>query len=217
MFYKVYMHIFPNGKKYIGITTLDLERRWANGKNYEKQMVYNAIKKYGWGNIKHELLFENLTKEQAEKKEIELISLYKTSDRNFGYNIELGGNSYGKKSEETKQKISKKLKGRVFTEEAKKKMSASAKKKKLTQQHKNNIGKSLSKEKCHWFGTKRTKQEKERIMDYFAKRILCVETNKEYKTYLQIQKETGINRLGVSRCIQGTQNTAGGCHWKIIE
>lgn len=217
MSYTVYMHIFPNEKKYIGITALEVKKRWCNGKNYEKQMVYNAIQKYGWDNIKHKILFENLTKEEAEQKEIELINFYKSNDRRFGYNVENGGNTFGKKSEETKIKISQKLKGRVFTEEAKKKMSISAKKKILTEEHKRNIGRAVSGEKCKWFGVKKTEQEKEKLRDYFAKRILCVETKKEYKTYLQIQKELGINRLGIARCIAGKQMTAGGYHWEIID
>lgn len=64
-----------------------------------------AIKKYGWDNFQHEILFEGLTKEQAELKEIELIALYKSDQREYGYNIEHGGNSIGKHSEETKKKI----------------------------------------------------------------------------------------------------------------
>ena len=43
------------------------------------------------------------TKEEAEQKEIELISQYQSNNRNFGYNIENGGNSTGKISEEQKR------------------------------------------------------------------------------------------------------------------
>lgn len=38
--------------------------------------------------------------------EIFYISKYHTADKNFGYNIELGGNGRGKVSEETKRKMS---------------------------------------------------------------------------------------------------------------
>ena len=55
----VYMHITPNNKKYIGITSQIPNKRWRNGKGYKKCLFLNAIKKYGWGNIKHEILFDN--------------------------------------------------------------------------------------------------------------------------------------------------------------
>lgn len=65
----------------------------------------HAIDKYGWENIKHEILYEGLTKEQAEQKEIELIAKYKSNDLKHGYNIANGGNCAGTMSESTKQKI----------------------------------------------------------------------------------------------------------------
>lgn len=111
MNYKVYVHIFPNGKKYVGITRQKTKKRWQNGKGYQGQFVYNAILKYGWNNIKHEILYTNLTKEEAEQKEIDLIKLFKSNERQYGYNIQNGGNCIGTFSEKTKQKISKALKG----------------------------------------------------------------------------------------------------------
>jgi predicted GIY-YIG superfamily endonuclease len=79
--YKVYKHSCPNGKVYIGITSLSLNNRWRNGEGYKRsKLFYRAIKKYGWENIKHEILFEDLSKEQAEAKEIELIKLYNSTN-----------------------------------------------------------------------------------------------------------------------------------------
>lgn len=107
--YIVYMHTCPNGKKYVGITSQAPERRWQKGKGYaygSNPYFYNAIKKYGWENIKHEILFRNLTKEEAEQKEIELIAKHRTSERKYGYNIDLGGSTFGKHSEEYKQRMS---------------------------------------------------------------------------------------------------------------
>lgn len=51
--YIVYIHIFPNGKRYVGLTTQDVDSRWRNGEGYKHQFVYKPIKKYGWNNIKH--------------------------------------------------------------------------------------------------------------------------------------------------------------------
>lgn len=91
--YCVYKHTNNiNGKCYIGITSQQPNKRWLNGYGYSKTQpkFYNAIKKYGWDNFTHEILFENLTLEEANQKEIELISLYNT--REAGYNTSTGGN-----------------------------------------------------------------------------------------------------------------------------
>lgn len=110
--YTVYKHIFPNNKIYIGITKRKPEIRWNKGKGYKLCPLMNkAIQKYGWDNVKHEILFTNLTKKQAEEKEIQLIKEYKCNNRKYGYNIENGGNCCGTHSEETKRKIGAKSKG----------------------------------------------------------------------------------------------------------
>jgi hypothetical protein len=106
MSYCVYKHTFPNGKVYIGITGRTPERRWDKGRGYShNNYMNNAIAKYGWDNVKHDILVDNLTKEEAEEKEIELISTYKSNDLQHGYNIANGGNCAGTMSESTKRKI----------------------------------------------------------------------------------------------------------------
>ena len=92
MSYIVYKHTCPNGKMYIGITS-NIKRRWgAMGQEYHScKNFYYAIRKYGWVNIKHEILHENLSKEDAEKLEIEYIKKYKTTDVRYGYNMTSGG------------------------------------------------------------------------------------------------------------------------------
>lgn len=90
----VYKHTFPNGKSYIGITCKDPKDRWRNGEGYKGQRVYRAIKKYGWNNIKHEILEENLTIEQANEREKYYIQKFNTfiySKNTKGYNCTLGG------------------------------------------------------------------------------------------------------------------------------
>ena len=148
--YCVYMHIFPNGKRYIGITCCQPYRRWQKGYGYRNQAkIYNAIKKYGWENIRHEILFDGLTLEEANQKEIELIQKYKTIAH--GYNVELGGKACGHLTQEHKNKIgqansgknngmygyqytdeekaeiARKQTGHKHTEESRKKMSEYAK------------------------------------------------------------------------------------------
>lgn len=64
--YCVYMHTFPNGKVYIGQTKQNPKYRFKNGNGYKGcTYVYSAIKKYGWENIKHEILIDNLSREEV--------------------------------------------------------------------------------------------------------------------------------------------------------
>lgn len=87
----VYEHVFPNGKRYIGISS-NAEKRWRNGKGYEtQQKVARAIKKYGWDNIEHNIIVDNVTKGQAETLERYLIAELHTIDN--GYNVAIGGES----------------------------------------------------------------------------------------------------------------------------
>lgn len=114
--YKVYKHTCPNGKVYIGITKQECNARWKNGLGYENNPHFTrAIKKFEWKNIKHEILFSGLTKEEAEQKEIELIKEYNSNKYEFGYNISSGGaaNSGHKHSLKSRMKMSKSQKGRV--------------------------------------------------------------------------------------------------------
>lgn len=60
-----------------------------NTGDYLQPAIANAIIKYGWNNFKKEILYENLTSEEADAKEIELISFYKKGGK--CYNIASGG------------------------------------------------------------------------------------------------------------------------------
>ena len=73
--YFLYKHTSPNGKVYIGITCCkEAELRWYYGFGYRQNVAFYAdIEKFGWDNIKHEILFKDLTPEEARKKEITLI------------------------------------------------------------------------------------------------------------------------------------------------
>ena len=99
--YIVYKYTSPSGGVYIGQTCKKSiqERAGKNGIGYlttDKETgeflqpgIAHAIIKYGWENIQKEVLFENLTSEDADKKETELISFYKSGGK--CYNIASGG------------------------------------------------------------------------------------------------------------------------------
>ncbi len=115
--WKVYIHTVPNGKKYVGITSKEPEERWRiNGNGYyNHKYFYNAILKYGWDNIKHEVIYENLSESEAKNKERELIKKLNSSDRSYGYNLTLGGDGRvgkGLVSDEQKQKLQVAVRGK---------------------------------------------------------------------------------------------------------
>lgn len=117
----VYMHISPSNKRYIGITSKSVNERWKNGFGYKTQMFYRVVQKYGWDNIQHIIIAENLSEQAAKDMEILLIKQYKTNDPNYGYNLTIGGdgtNGY-KMSDETKRKLSEIHTGRKHSVETK--------------------------------------------------------------------------------------------------
>lgn len=115
----VYKHTSPSGKVYIGITTKkDPKDRWGPGGCMYKYNIafWNAIEKYGWDNIEHEVVCENMEEMDAKNMEIELIAQYKSIG--MSYNISAGGDGVsGPMRQEHKDSISAALKGKRKTPE----------------------------------------------------------------------------------------------------
>ena len=150
--YTVYMHIFPNGKKYIGISR-NVKKRFRNGEGYARsKIVYSAIQKYGWENVSHEILYENLSEQEAKQKEVELIRQHDTTNHENGYNSTLGGEGgNGRKMTEAEKiivgmRFSAANKGRHLSEEHKKKLSdaTSGKPQKFSEKRRESIIRSNS-------------------------------------------------------------------------
>ena len=198
--YTVYKHIAPNGKVYIGITSQSLKQRWKrNGTGYKtNEHFYRAILKYSWDNIKHEILFENLTKEEAEQKEIELIAFYKSNNFNYGYNIENGGNT-NCVSEKTKLKIG------IAKKEYYKKYGLPKKQIEF-----------MLKNHARLTELSKTAEAREKRSLSKSKKIMCVELNKIYKNGLEASKELHINYANIRSVCLGIRKKAGGYHWKEI-
>ena len=225
----VYMHIFPNDKKYIGITSQNVKYRWrSDGSGYKPRKnrdpnssrIWNAIQKYGWENVQHKILFENLSKNDACEKEVELIALYKSNDKRFGYNISLGGDVVDM-SDETKKKISKARKGKNYglvgenspmygkhhTEEAKRKISESQ----LGVNH-------------HMYGKHHTEQTRNKeLISHLdeAKPVEQYDKNGNliglYISIHEASRVTGILRCCINDTLRCRQKTAGKYIWKYSE
>ena len=277
--YTVYKHTSPSGKVYIGITSTSTAKRWNEGNGYKRHpYFYNAIKKYGWDNIKHEILFENLTKSMAIQKEIELIKKYHSNDRKFGYNATTGGESYEITPEirhkisvsnqghivsyDTRQKISESEKGKIVSLESRQKMSVAQKQKALSEGTLNNL-REMAKNRVGTHRTEETKQKiskalkghpsttpkgknhpnygkhlsdetrqkiskkaKARITDEFryntskrfSKSVICVETGEIFQSITDAAKTYNISpsQLGAVCNHTGGCKTAGKLHWEFV-
>ena len=150
--YCVYLHTNKtNGKKYVGITSRKTNTRWQKGNGYKRQKkFYAAISKYGWDGFSHEILFANLTLEEANLKEKELIKFY-DSFKN-GYNSTEGGDGSSGclHTEDSKRRMSESRKGRVITKEWRQHLSEAlkgrtcpTKGKRITESHKKKISEGL--------------------------------------------------------------------------
>lgn len=103
----VYIHSLPNGGSYIG-QTCDISTRWRPSAYKNCVKFYAAIQKYGWDSFSHQILFDNLTLEEANILEEEMIKKYNTIET--GFNLQSGGENK-LHSQETKNKMSETRKG----------------------------------------------------------------------------------------------------------
>lgn len=236
--YKVYCYTNTlNGKKYIGITSTSLENRaGANGYRYKGCLKFiSAIQKYGFGNFVSEILYDNLTKEEAESKEIELIEKFNTTNNKFGYNISEGG-KVKTSSEETRKKIS------VARKEYCKTHNVWNKGKKNVQKIWNK-GLKMKDVKPDWVnpnkGSHLTEQTKKKISEknkcYYkthnawnkgiklpympsnATKVICIETNVVYESIAEAARHNNIkSNAGICMCCKGKRPSASGYHWCYV-
>ena len=231
--YCVYIHKNKiNGKKYVGQTCQEPEKRWKNGKGYHNNIYFTrAIKKYGWDNFEQEIVKDSLSKEEADILEKSLIKELNTLNPN-GYNAKDGG-SNGRPSDITKMKLSESHKGYVMSEETKKKIGESSKGRKHSKETKRKIseankGHSISEEtkrkiaeskKGNAFhkGHKHSKEAKEKmsekVVQYTKKRKLI----KIWDSMTDAANNLGINVSNISACCNGRRRKAGGFIWDYYE
>lgn len=218
--YTVYQHRNKiNGKVYIGITMQTPEQRWRHGEGYKSSPhFYAAIQKYGWDNFEHNILFQNLTKEEACKKEQELIAKYNSMNREYGYNSTSGGDIFVM-NEETKQKISRSLMGNKnglghpCSEEKKKKISEAQKGRHLTEEHKQKLSEAAKKRH-----TPCSEQAKENIRKASHKKpVYCEELNKVFESVQECSRQLGIPATNISKLCNGRGKTLKGYHLRYYD
>jgi group I intron endonuclease len=185
--YKIYFLKHPITKeiRYIGQTSKSLKERLNGHLNYDNKVSRKAnwiksLKKIGLI-PEIEFICSYETNQECDEEEIKLIKEYKENGYRLTNDAPGGRSNAGcKRSEETKKKLSLRMKGRAawnkgkkFSEETRKKISLSKIGKKwkqgrnypksLSEQHKKNIGNSIRGDKNGFYGKKHTKETKEKL------------------------------------------------------
>lgn len=232
----VYRHTSPSSKVYVGITT-NLKERWSNfGAHYctYNSIFKNAINKYGWNNIQHEVLLEGISKKEAEYAERYLIKWYKT--HNMSYNITEGGEgTLGRKdSEETKNRKRVSNLGKTRTLEQRDRISKAHKTEHAVSISRKNIEKAHDawKGQHHSNETKRKLSEKAKGRDMtallklariaprnlFTRPVLQIDFNnnviKEFLSIAEANRALGKTSNSIMNCLSGRAKSAFGYRWR---
>ena len=214
-----------NNKIYIGQTLRTLEKRISEYKKsllnkvFFNKYLYNSFNKYGFDNFKFEVIDTASSIDELNQKEIKYISEFNSTNKNIGYNLELGGRN-SLPSPETLEKMSKSHTGIKQTDNWIKKRihekgSDNAKKygRKKTDEDKKRLSEISPK---YWLGKERDEETRRKIsetkkrngvsqktLDAQAKTVYVINVeNGEYKSYhstSQASQNEGISGATVSR------------------
>lgn len=213
--YIVYLHINKINKKvYVGIThyTCNPNIRWGNGLNYKGSVkFYNAILKYGWENFEHIILCKT-SRDKAIILERALIHFYKSKGNS--YNIAEGGEGSNSFSEDTRVKLSNKLKGRKRKPES---INATVTSRKLKNNYNRNpywLRRPMGGRNNPMFG----KHLSEEVKSKKYKKILQFNKNgefiKEYESIKAASVALSISSTNIVSALKGRSKTAANYIWR---
>ena len=209
-----------NGKVYVGSAVNLRARRnrhfsYLRNNCHANRKLQNAFNKYGEENIVFEvveIVADKYNLLEREQYYIDTLNAVKE-----GYNIRLiaESNLGIKYSEQSKERI-RKAKSNI-SEETRKRMSISRNKRPpISEETRRRM--SLAQQGKHM--SEETKQRISRTLieklKYNEKKVICVETNQEYRNISVASRETHIDRVSIIRCVRGVRKTAGGYHWKYV-
>jgi group I intron endonuclease len=216
----IYKITNPEGKSYIGLSR-EIEVRWNSYKNMQFQsntLLKESLKKYDPKNHIFEVieeieLFEDTYGKNTallRKRERYWISKFDTFYN--GLNQNGGGSGCGSHTIESKQKISKALKGKPkpkdFGEKRSKDFYTDEWKEKISKANKGkSIGKGISKNK----GRISPNKGKGKTILQYDKNMNLIQ---EYPSLKAASIFTNILQPGISSCLTKKYKTAGGYIWK---
>lgn len=203
--YSVYILTVPDGRRYIGTTSMPVKQRWNHGNGYRFcSELWNIICGFGWDAINKEVVGESFTEDEASNLEQKLIATCQTTNPSFGFNREAGGLRSNKiisepirlrQSESRKGELNPNF-GKHFSEEHRRKIAES------------NFGQKRSSETCYRIG----KAKEKPVAQYtLTGRLLAI-----YPSGKEAALVTGAQVGHISKVCKGQRQSAGGFVWKFI-
>ena len=201
-----------NGRRYYGITSQSPERRWMKGLGYSEHLpIGRAIRKYGWENFEHNIVFENLSERAAKTLEKLYIAMYETQHDEHGYNMTCGGDG---------------VVGYHHSDISRRKMSAA----KRGSNHPN-WGRHLSDETCKKISEAHTgkisplkgisisESHKQHISEAKYKSVAAYDDDENlvftFPSARHAAQALGVNYRNISLSIHGERKHCGGYKWKF--
>jgi group I intron endonuclease len=225
-----------NHKKYIG-QSVNIYTRWKQHKNdlynnkHRNNYLQKAWNKYGENNFNFQII-EKCDEDNLNEKEMYYINMFKTINRDYGYNLDSGGSINRYMSDESKFKMSL-AKSYVFGEKNSfyGKHHSDDTKRYLRELWNNNEWSDGVRSKMienhadvsgannPMYGRKHTAQSKENMSKNTqklfssdnpnARNVYCVELNRYFGSIVEAAKCVGISRNTLSLHLNGKSKSAG--------
>ena len=213
-------------KKYIG-QSVDIYSRWQKHKSelsrnsHENDYLQKAWNKYGENSFVFTIL-EECTEMQLDEREIYYINYFKTLNRDYGYNLESGGQGASRtRSKETVNKLKSSVKKSYENDPSLKELR---KESALKQWSNPSIKSKITGENNGMFGRHHTEEAKQKIREARLKNIapnrnrnpvICIELNKEFQDAITAANDLAGWSGGILAACRGNRKTCGGYHWKF--
>lgn len=204
-----------NNKKYIG-QSVNIHNRWTHHKNelnnntHFNDYLQKSWNKYGEENFYFYVL-EFCEIDRLDRLEVYYIDLYKTLDRDNGYNLTSGGTDNKIYSNETRTKISNSLKGHRVSLESRIKIS---------ENHAD-----VSGDKNGMYGKHHSEEAKQKVSQANKGRVsarrnfcnvYCIDLEIMFDDATTAGKTLNLDSGTILKCCRGERKTCGGYHWKFI-
>ena len=215
-----------NHKKYVG-QSINIYNRWQKHLYELRNNIHNndylqkAWNKYGENNFSYSIL-EKCSENKLDEREIYYINLYNTLNRDYGYNLESGGQGISRtRSKETIDKLKKSIKESYINNPS----LIDLRRKDAHEQWNNpSIKAKIIGSNNGMYGKHHTEEAKQKMREARLGKsypirnhepVICIELNKEFQDAFTAATELGGYSGGILAVCRNKRKTCGGYHWKF--